>query len=92
MLYRKLRQKHVPIGDEKLPINIKKIVFCAALMAAVTLSLTHYVWDKVTFTSIPQEIIGLSGLIGLSGISYAAVLSVTNIMRWKDLKALRNRG
>ena len=91
LLYRKLRQKRVPIGDDKLPWNIKKIICCAVMMAIVTGTLTEFVWDKIAFANIPQEILGLCALIGLSGTSYATALSLTKTVNWRDILVFRNR-
>jgi putative peptidoglycan lipid II flippase len=89
LLYRQLRRKHVPIGDEKLPLRIKKIIFCAAIMAVVTGGLTLFGWDAINFTGIAQEIICLSVLIILSALSYAAALHVTKTMRWRDVVRIK---
>ena len=86
LLYRQLRRKHVPIGDEKLPHRIKKIVLCAVIMAVVTGVLTGLVWDMVVLNGIMQEIMGLAALIGLCGLSYAVALHVTGTMRVQDLR------
>ena len=88
LLYRQLRCRKIVIGDEQLPQRIKKIVFCAAIMAVVTGFLTNIVWDGLVMPNVAQEILCLSGLIGLSGLSYAVALQVTGAMRWGDLVAI----
>ena len=88
LLHRQLRRKKVPIGDEKLPLRIRQIMLSAAIMAVVTAFLTHFVWDGLVLPSIAQEILCLSGLIGLSGVSYAVALHLTGAMRLGDVRAM----
>jgi putative peptidoglycan lipid II flippase len=88
LLYRQLRRKHFPIGDEKLPLRIKKTILCAFFMSVVTFALTHFVWNQTIFTHISQEILYLFGLILISILSYAAALHVTKTLRWQDVVAM----
>ena len=89
--YRHLRRKNVPLGDLKLPVRIKKVFLCAAIMAGTTTLLTQYGWNAIALSGIGQEVAALCALIGLSGISYAAALQVTGAMRWGDVKEIIGR-
>ena len=88
LLYRQLRCKNVSIGDDKLPLRIKKIAFCAMIMAFVTVFLANYVWNRLELTSLPQEVMWLTLMIGVSGLSYALALQFTATMRWQDLRGI----
>ncbi|MGB9154502.1 MAG: murein biosynthesis integral membrane protein MurJ [Alphaproteobacteria bacterium] len=88
LLCRALRRKKVPIGDEKMPRRIWKIIVCAVIMALVTAFLTEFAWDAISFTGLAQEVVCLVALIGLSGLSYAVALHITGAMRWHDVLAI----
>ncbi len=91
LLYRTLRRKGVPIGDDKLPARIKKIVFSAAVMAVVTGFLMKIIWNLIPFTNYAQEIGVLTVIIGLSALAFGLSLHITGAMRWRDVVAVMNR-
>jgi putative peptidoglycan lipid II flippase len=92
LLYYELRKRGVQIGDHQLPTRIKKIIFCALIMASVTWILTVWLWDRAPLSSLSHEIIILAWLIGLSGLSYGVALYAIGAMRLKQLLDLKRPG
>jgi putative peptidoglycan lipid II flippase len=89
LLYWQMRRQKFPVGDDKMPGRIGKIMLAAAFMAVITASSTWYVWNGgVRLTTIPQEAAYLCGLIALSAVSYAAALHVTGAARWREALAI----
>ncbi|MDE2030502.1 MAG: murein biosynthesis integral membrane protein MurJ [Alphaproteobacteria bacterium] len=86
LLYRRLRQRTGKVGDEKLPRRLWKILLCAAIMAAMTVFLTHAIWGHEP-AGIARRARDLFGLIVLSGLSYLAALHFTGAWRWRDTLA-----
>ncbi len=89
--YHQLRRKNFPIGDEQLPRQSKKIIFCALIMAAVTLLSAVFLWSGMETASLAPKVFALCALIGLSGASYAAVLHLTKTMTIGDVREIMGR-
>ncbi|MFA4993862.1 MAG: murein biosynthesis integral membrane protein MurJ [Bdellovibrionales bacterium] len=91
LLYRQLRRKKMPIGDDALPEKIIRISISAAIMAVVTYFMTAFFWQTTASSGVLQMVAGLAGLIALSSLVYAAALHTTGAARWKDVKGMLAR-
>jgi len=90
--YYHLRRRKFPIGNDDLPKRMVRIALCVGVMAVATVLLMEFGWSAFSFSNILQRILGLSILIGLSGLSYALALHVSGTVRAQDIKKLFNKG
>lgn len=83
--YYHLKNKDFPIGDHLLRGRIIKISLSAAIMSVATYASVAFGWDVIVWQSMITKVIGLGALIGISGLSYAAALYGTGVIRWSDV-------
>ena len=88
LLYRHLRGKKIPIGDEALPGHLRKTILCAGIMGAITWVLSSVAWSALAPRSLGQEILGLGALIAVSVLFYAVSLHATGTMRAQEVLAI----
>ncbi len=91
LLFRAMRRKKMPIGDEALPARMLKIAISAAVMAVVAYFTAAFAWDAIATLGIVYKIAGLGAMISISGIAYAAALQITGAARWSDIKEMLAR-
>jgi len=89
--YYHLKKHNFPIGDEQLVGRIKKIIACAAIMAAISFALYKVIWTMDANAKIADEIIKLCILIIGSGISYAVALELFKVISIRNLKSIMKK-
>ncbi|MFA5040638.1 MAG: murein biosynthesis integral membrane protein MurJ [Bdellovibrionales bacterium] len=90
-LFWTMRRLNISIGDARLHGNLKRISYCAAIMAVVTVLLTYFGWDAAVAAGNMRKVVSLGALIGISGLVYAVALHLSGAMKWQDVKMLLGR-
>ena len=91
LLYRQLRRKKVPFGDDRLAGRMGKILMCAAVMAVATWGFMYMAFGLMIQGNIAVEIAVLTLVILASAAAYGGALHMTGVMRWRELVAIMRK-
>jgi putative peptidoglycan lipid II flippase len=85
-----LRDKH-PIGDAMLKKRAPRLLFCAAVMAVVTIAAVHYTQGWMSSGHMTRAAMGLAVILVVSGGVYGLFLQITGAMPLRDAMSMLTR-
>jgi putative peptidoglycan lipid II flippase len=91
LLFYHMRKKKHPVGDAVLKKHLPRLIFCSLGMGAVTYGMSYALDGWFVGGRILHAALGLTAIIGVSGLSYAILLELTGAMRLRDALKILSR-